>query len=184
MSVLRHAVIVVALACVCLVTCAAGNHEHIEQHVKAAFLYKFAAYIEWPPSVFANAETSFTIGVIGADEIAEELIKLSNKTVVNQHPVKIKKLTSEDNFDELHLLFIGKNEEKRLQSFLEKVQTKPVLTITESPGALNFGSIINFVSVDDYIRFEISASSAAKCNIKISTRLLDIAQNIEQRRSR
>ena len=159
-----------------------ASQRQLEHQIKAVFLYKFADYVEWPASVFISTDTPFTIGIIGANEVAAELVALSNGNLVNNRTVNIKLLDASDSVDDLQILFIGKNEKKRLRKLLITAQSKPILTVTESTGALSVGSTINFIQVQDYIRFEISVASAESQGIKISARLLDVAQKIEGRR--
>ena len=179
MSLVRGAALVLALIYV-PATWAAEKNPILEEHIKAAFLYKFAAYVEWPSPAPVNLP--FTIGIIGADKIANELIRLSHDNKVNGRPVQIKSLTVGDSLDGLDVLFIGQRERTRLPMLLNEAKAQPILTVTESRGALEAGSIINFVPVQDYIRFEVSVASAERCGLKISARLLNIAQNIEARR--
>src|SRR5690606_17739535 len=122
------------------------------------------------------------IGVVGADKIASELIRLSHNHKVNERPVQIKTLKAGDPLVGLDILFIGQHERTRLPMLLNEAKAQPILTVTESRGALEAGSIINFIPVQDYIRFEVSVASAEQCGLKISARLLDVAQNIEIRR--
>lgn len=171
------------LAFICVPASWATDKNHIlEEHIKAAFLYKFAAYVEWPSPSPAQVNLPFTIGVVGADKIASELIRLSHDHKVNERPVHIKPLKVGDPLEGLDILFIGRRERTRLPMLLNEAKAQPILTVTESRGALEVGSIINFIPVQDYIRFEVSVASAEQCGLKISARLLDVAQNIEIRR--
>lgn len=182
--VIRRVVLLLALIWIPMAW-AADRGPILEEHIKAAFLFKFAGYVEWPsPSIdpLDPRNLPFTIGVMGADKIAEELIHLSRDNNVNDRPVLIKTLRPGDSLAGLDILFIGRRERSRLQSLLNQAKAQPILTVTESRGALEAGSVINFVPVEDYIRFEISVASAELCGLKISSRLLNVAQNIETRR--
>ena len=161
---------------------AANKDPILEEHIKAAFLFKFAGYVEWPSSSIDPLDLPFTIGVMGADKIADELTHLSRDNKVNDRPVLIKILRPGDSLAGLDILFIGRRERSRLQILLNQAKAQPILTVTESQGALEAGSIINFIRVENYIRFEISVASAELCGLKISSRLLNVAQNIETRR--
>jgi hypothetical protein len=183
MNKVRCAAVLLVLINLCGFAQAAGNHHDVEHQLKAAFLYKFAAYIEWPAVAFAQAEDPLMIGVVGSEEMAAELTKLNNGIRVNNRAVHVKSLSTADNINDLHILFISHRAVDNLPALLNQVRDKPVLAVTESPGALDAGSIINFIPVDSYIRFEISVTSAEASGIKISARLLDVAQRIEKRSS-
>jgi hypothetical protein len=116
---------------------------------------------------------------MGAEEVFEELLKISEQRKLSGRVVEVRHIIPEDSFDNLHVLFIGKQETSRLQSLLGNLQTKPVLTVTESSGALDSGSVINFLLVNRNVRFEISTTSAESKGIRISSRLLDVAHRVE-----
>lgn len=152
-----------------------------ESQIKAAYLYKFAAYVEWPPAVFVQADAPLTVGIIGADEIAEELRLLIKDRSVNGRVIHVKSLKIDDSVDEIQILFIGQRESGHLKNLLKSVQTRPILTVTEATNALDAGSIINFLSVDERIRFEVSVMQAERNGLKVSARLLAVAQKIDAR---
>lgn len=151
-----------------------------ENQIKAAYLYKFAAYVEWPPSAFAEANTPITIGVIGADEIVAELGNLrTDHSLVNDRAVEVKPLKPGESFSGVQILFIGRQQRQQLKQLLDNIQSQPILTVTESENALDAGSVINFIPIDDRIRFEVSVLHAERGGLKISARLLGVAQKIE-----
>jgi hypothetical protein len=153
----------------------------IEYQIKAAYLYKFASHVEWPPGAFPEAGTPVTIGVIGADEVAVELNRLKGGRSVNSRSVEVKLLKSGEPTSGMQMLFIGHQENSRLKRLLDTIQSQPMLTVTDSVGALAAGSVINFVPVDSRIRFEVSVAQAERSGLKISARLLAVAQRIEGR---
>ncbi len=174
--------------CICLVVaCFAGlihakkseaDSVDIETKVKAAYLSKFVSYVEWPASVFAKPDAPVMIGVINADEIAAELTGLKTNRSANSRAFDVKILKAGEPLSGVQLVFIGKGEGDRLKRLLSSVQSRPVLTVTESPGAISMGSMINFILVNERIRFEVSTVAAESSNIKISARLLDVAKNV------
>lgn len=158
-----------------------------EYQIKAAYLYKFAAYVEWPATTFPHANAPITIGVLGADDMEAALRDMTAKNSIQDRAVVIKRITQDTSLQDtsltdIHMLFIGQAESNRLKSLLESLQSQPVLIITESTNALSAGSIINFISIEERIRFEVSVIHAERNGLKISSRLLAVAQNIESRR--
>lgn len=150
-----------------------------ENQIKAAYLYKFASYVEWPSSAFAQADSAMTIAIIGADEVATELKNLTEGRNVNGHPLQIKSLAAGDPIGEVQILFIGQQVRRIATALSGDIKIEPVLTVTDSDEGLDSGSIINFVLVDNHIRFEVSTANADRCDLKISARLLSVAQRIE-----
>lgn len=153
-----------------------------EAGVKAAYLYKFATYVEWPPATFARADAALTIGIIGADDVAAELVKIKAAAAASGRSMEVKVLRAGEAATGVHILFVGRHDTARLARLLGAASALPALTVTESSGGLDSGSIINFVIVDDRIRFEVSLPHAERNGIKVSVRLLNVALRVEARR--
>jgi hypothetical protein len=149
-----------------------------EYRVKAAFLYKFGSYVEWPDGVFARADSPVAIGVIGADALAEDLAQVVAGRSVNGRPVSVRRLRAGDSLAGLQVLFIGREHGGRLAEILASARGRPLLTVTESEQALELGSVINFVVVDDKVRFDVALVPADLGSLKISARLLAVARKV------
>src|SRR5256885_8265538 len=154
-----------------------------EYRVKAAFLYKFGSYIEWPSGSFAGADSPVTIGVMGAEALAEELAQIVAGRNVNGRPVRVRKLRPGDPIAGLHVLFVGRAESGRLAEILAAARGQALLTVTESEEGLELGSMINFVVVEDKVRFDIAPPPSESSSLKISARLLGVARKIVSRSS-
>jgi hypothetical protein len=147
----------------------------LEQRVKAAFLYQFAGYVEWPPGAFAQPGTAVTIAVLGADAVASELSQVVTGRTIGGRPVAVKRVKPGESLAGVHILFVGRAENERLGQL---AQSKAMLTVTEADGALTQGSMINFILIDRRVRFEIALDSAEKSGLKLSSRLLAVAQQV------
>jgi hypothetical protein len=173
----------VALACAALLAWgqagAADDAASLEQRVKAAFLYQFAGYVEWPAGAFAQADTPITIAVVGAEALAAELKQLASGRTVGGRAVTVKQVRPGEALVGVHILFIGGAEQARLSQILQAAKPRPVLTVTEVDGALNQGSMINFVIVDRRVRFEVALDSVERNGLKLSSRLLAVAQQVK-----
>jgi hypothetical protein len=161
----------------------AQRAEAPEASVKAAFLYKFAAYVEWPPASFAAEEAPFVIAVMGSDEVAAELAKIVPGRNVAGHPVALKRLRDGDSSRGAHLLFVGRVEPGRLQQVLRAAQQQGALPVTEADRGLELGAAINFVTVEDRVGFEVSLESAERSGHHISARMLSVARRVIPRAS-
>jgi hypothetical protein len=180
--VARLACRILAAACVLLAAAmpwwsvqAADEDSTLEQRVKAAFLYQFAGYVEWPPNTFAQPGTPITIAVLGADAVAEELGQVVTGRTVGGRSVVVRRVKPGESLAGVHILFVGKSEGARLN---QVPQARAVLTVTEADGALSHGSMINFVLVDRRVRFEVALDSVEKNGLKLSSRLLAVAQQV------
>jgi hypothetical protein len=150
----------------------------IEYRVKAAFLYKFAGYVSWPPAAFVRPDTPVTIAVMGAEKLAAELEQAVIGRTVSDRMVVVKRINSGDSLNGVHALFVGKTEAGRLTQLVQLAQARSILTVTESEGALRQGSTINFTVAAQRVRFEISLDSAEKSGLKLSSQLLAVAQQV------
>jgi len=149
-----------------------------EVPIKAAFLYKFGEFVQWPPAVFARPDAPFVIGVMSAEDVAGALEQVVVDRKVQGRPVVVRRLRRGDTFTGLHVLFIGQADGSRLAETLAAARGQPLLTVTESDGAISQGSVINFVAEDQKVRFDIAPPSAERGQLKISSRLLGVARRV------
>jgi hypothetical protein len=172
--------ITIVLALGCLGTTVAwAQIQASEYQVKAAFVFKFGNYVEWPPQTFATSSSPLVIGVVGADALGDELTRISIGRTVGGRPVVVRKLRYGESLTGLHAVFIGKSTDEQLAATLDAGKGQSILTITESEDGLRHGSVINFVVVSDKVRFDISLPSAEAGRLKISSQLLAVARKIE-----
>jgi YfiR/HmsC-like len=151
----------------------------LERNVKAAFLYKFTAYVEWPAAAFAAPDSPIVIGVAGDDALAAELGRITANRQVAGRPLTVRRVADSDNLGGLHMLYLGHGETARIPQFVRALQSRPTLLVTEAEGARAQGSIISFVVVDGRVRFNIANDEAEKRGLKLSSRLLQVAQNLQ-----
>ena len=150
----------------------------LERKVKAAFLYKFLGYTEFPASALGDAGAPVVIGVVDADELASELTRMVSGRTVGTRPITVKVLREQDVPSGVHLLFVGGSDPLKVRNVLRAVAPAPVLLVTEADDGLRQGSIINFKIVDERVRFDVSLAAAEKNSIKLSSRLLTVASQV------
>lgn len=149
-----------------------------EERVEAAYLHKFLNYAEWPPASFPQANTPFVIGVAGDDLVADELARIAVNRSVNNRGVIVKRVLPGDSLNDIHMLFIGRGERVRQVQWLRQAKGRPILTVSAMEGALDLGSIINFRTVDERVRFEVSVDAAEQSGLHLSSRLFAVATNV------
>jgi len=146
--------------------------------VKAAFLYKFLTYVELPPATFAQPDSPIVIAVAGADDVYRELQQVVRERSVGGRPVIAKRLVEGDLPAGVHLLFIGNRSDPKRSALVQAARDRPLLLVTDSPNGLAAGSAINFVMVRDRVRFEVSLPAAEQATVKISSRILGVAERV------
>jgi hypothetical protein len=166
------------LASVVGATFASEASRPTSDQVKAAYLHKFAGYVDWPASVLASPEAPFVVGVAGAESVYLELEKLAVARPVGGRSVEVRRLRRPDPEPGMHLVFIGKEFAGELWSWLAAFEGHAILTVTETPGGLEAGAVLNFVEVGNRVRFEASLRAAEAAGLKLSSRLLAVAQRV------
>jgi len=158
-----------------------GDTSTLERRVKAAFLYKFAGYVEWPAEAFASPDEAVVIGVVGADALADELEQLVAGRRVGNRPLAMRRLSGTDPAARVHILFVGRSID-RSQAFqlLAQTQGRPVLTVTEADNSWLAGSVINFIIDNDKVRFGISAAAAEGNRLRLGSQLLAVAREVRK----
>lgn len=150
----------------------AAGADSLEYPVKAAFLYKFGSYVEWPASAFSDATTPLTLCVIGHDPFGAILDKTVQGRVVGAHPVVIRRMPTVSRAANCHIAFLGGSGEQSVAEAARALADAPVLTVTEgvqAPGA------IRLVVRDNRVRFEIDQRAAQQAGVTISSKLLNLA---------
>lgn len=167
--------------CVTAVGAQSGkNDAPLERSVKAAFLVKFLGYVDYPDSATPGAGEPLVIGVLGADDVAEELRRITAGRSMNGRAVAVRKLRAGDALGKVHMLFIGDDDLPDIEKALAAVRQLPVLTVTEIARNVRQESVINFRVVDERVRFEVSLDAAEKNNLKLSSRLLAVAYKVQR----
>lgn len=147
-----------------------------EAKVKAGFLLRFAQFVAWPEEALPQPDTPLVVGLAGAEGIAGDL---SQQAVTSRatlgRPVIVRTVKVGDDVSALHVLFVGMEERLRIAQYAGAIRGEHILLVTESPGALDQGSMINFVVADRRVKFEIALDTAEKAGLVLSSRLLAVA---------
>jgi hypothetical protein len=155
----------------------AGSTQALERRVKAAFLYKFLAYAEFPAGAFGDSAAPLMIGVVGSDEMAAELARVVVGRQALGRPIQVRSLREGDLGVPVHLLFVAGNDNARTARILRSAPSA-LMPVTECELGLQYGSVINFRIIEDRVRFDVSLDSAEKNNVKLSSRLLTVANRV------
>ncbi len=155
-----------------------------EYEVKAAFLYNFLKFVEWPPKAFAAKDTPIVIGIVGTDPFSEPggSTNLLEQAVagknIEERKLLVRRVEAGAGLQDCQLIFISSSEKPHLKDILDQLKDSPALTVSELDDFCQLGGIINFVKQAGKIRFEINAAEAEAHHLKISSRLLNVAKII------
>jgi hypothetical protein len=156
-------------------SCDAAPEVSKEYQVKAAFLYNFTKFVEWPASRFPDATSPIVIAVLGRNPFGAELEAIVRERKVNGRGLVVKVIDSADAAASAHLLFVDAGVEDRLVGKMDALQKAGVLLVGESPRFIAAGGIINFTLEADKVRFQINPQAGEQAGLKISAQLLKLA---------
>jgi hypothetical protein len=182
----RRPLALALLALACAGPARAGaDDEALEYQVKAAFVCKFGNYVEWPEQALGAAGEPVRIGVLGGDAVLDEFRRSALAATVGGRPIEVRRLArAEGQLPEgLHIVFVTRAMSAQSPAVLAAARGRPILTVTEldTPAAAGTAGIINFVVIDNKVRFDILLPLAAQGGLKISGRLLGVARRVEGR---
>jgi hypothetical protein len=155
-----------------------AQDKSLEYAVKATYLYKFIPFIAWPGNIFVSPASPFDICIAGDTNFG---ILVSNAVAgqsVDRHAIAVRRVTTLAEEGSCQVLFIGGDDPTVMNASLGAVRGKPVLTVTDAAPRGEHG-VVNFVLLDDRVRFEIDLGQAARNGIAISSKLLSLAATVQ-----
>lgn len=150
-----------------------------EYPVKAAFVFNFLKYVEWPSNGGCKAPGSLKLGILGHHLFDDSFVKFKGKPIANCF-LEVSEISGNQSPDQFHAVFISNSEKTGLQAILAGLKSLPVLTIGDSPGFMQAGVMINLVQREDKLGFEINMKAAKAAGLKISSQLLKLASDIQE----
>jgi hypothetical protein len=150
-----------------------------EDAVKAAFLHRFASYVQWPAA--SQRDTPFIIAVVDADGVAEQLDRLLPKIAIQGRPARVLRVSTSADLEQAQILYVGPRSASRHPELISAAAKRPILIVTDDQDGLQKGGIINFVQVGRNVRLEVSLPAADRSGLRIDSGLLAVAVHVEGR---
>ena len=151
-----------------------------EYEVKAAFLYNFAKFVEWPASAFTATNNALVVGVLGDDPFGEALDRIAKNKSAQGRRIDVRRFRSvADVSDQCHILFVSPSLARDLPRILQGLHGEPILTVSDIAGFLDHGGTINLVMEQRRVRFAVNLKAANQAGLKMSSQLLKIAKAIQ-----
>ena len=150
-----------------------------EQEVKAAYLYNFAKYVEWPQS--PAPEPQWVVGVLGDGDFGDVLQKLLAGKTARERPFVARRLLDPGQAAQAHIVFIAASEAPRLPAILKSLEGSRALTVSDIDGFAEKGGMIGFRMDGKKVRFDISPQAATRAGLRISSQLLALARVVQSR---
>lgn len=146
--------------------------------IKAAYLYKFAGYVEWPPGAFASDDSPIVVGVIGNDDLEEILSRMVIGKTVNGRPLVTRRLEPGSPLRGVHVLFVGALDAPTLQAIGDAVRGKPVLVVSDAGQERMLHSMISFDLIDQHLRFNVALEPVASSDLELRALMLTAARRV------
>jgi hypothetical protein len=157
---------------------AADGNASSEYQVKAAFLFHFAQFVDWPAEAFKGADSPLTYCTLGEDPFHGALDATLNGKTVGARAFRVRHFKQVQELQECQVLFVGAGEKKAVLSALDVAKRGPVLTVGEAEHFVQDGGMIEFFLEDNKVRFNINLDAAERAKLKISARLLALAKTV------
>ena len=147
----------------------------LEYEVKAAFVYNFAKFVDWPPTAFADAAAPLTICIVGADPFGPTLDDTLKGEQLETHPLAVARYADAPPPGACHLLFVSASEERRYPALLAGVDGRRTLTVGDTVSFLDAGGYLAFFLDNGRVRFAVNSDLAGASGLKVSSKLLRVA---------
>lgn len=162
-------------ACVSVQLCAQSAVSR-EYQIKAAFLFNFTQFVDWPASSFSADDAPIVIAVLGENPFGSYLKETVSGEKVKGHPVVVQYYDHPEEIKTCHILFIGLSDPKKTEQVISALKEKSILTISDMTGFLQEGGMIKFFTRQNNIRFEINPAAAKAADLTVSSKLLRVAE--------
>jgi hypothetical protein len=179
-AVLARVVIRAILATLLAAPFAASQRPVDEYQLKAAFLYNFARFVEWPPEAFENPSQAFVFCVLGEDPFGHALDEVLDGRKIEGRVLTVRRISDARRARGCRLLFVSSSEPKSVLAVLAGIGDPGLLTVGESDSPAAEGMIIDFTLEDGKIRFVINAAGAERERLRVSSRLLSLATTVRK----
>jgi hypothetical protein len=147
-----------------------------EDQVKAAYLYNFAKFVEWPQETFPDATTPIHLCVLNDARIGSGVNLIVKDKHISGRSIVVVPIQTAEQGRSCQILFINSAQNGQVEHILKVLQGASVLTVGETTGFVEQGGIVNFVIQDDQVHFQVNHKAATQSRLRMSARLLSVAK--------
>jgi hypothetical protein len=149
-----------------------------EYQVKAAYLFNFSQFVEWPPAAFESPNAPFVIGIVGEDPFEGVLESVVRGESLEGHPLQVRRFAGAADIADCNIVFVARGQAALLDETLQALRGRHVLTVTDAPGAEHRGAMIVLFTDNKRVRMRINLAAARASQLVISSKLLRPAEVI------
>ena len=148
--------------------------------IEAAFLVKFSSYIHWPEHAFSSPDAPLVIGIYGRDPFGSIIDNIARSYVMKGRNIEIKRCMDIQNLCGSHIVFVSADAMESMEKIAAAAAGKSILLVGHAPDFLKRGGMINFVVINNRIRFDINLRNSHRAGLDISSKLLKVARSVIQ----
>ena len=171
---------------ICILTClgfpinphATAQDRNGEYALKAAFLYNFVKFAEWPATSFADDRAPFIICLAGSDPFGPNIKSLEGK-LVRDRPLLTKPIHTDGNLIGCHILYISPGELKQTRNILQTLQQSPVLTVCDADACAEAGIMLNMRMVENRVALDLNLGAVQQTQLKLSSQLIKLTRIVK-----
>lgn len=143
--------------------------------IKAAYLFNFTRFVEWPQDAFRSSGSSFVIGIVGNKDLSDYLAEIVAGEKINNHPIRVRYYRNLNEVEDCNILFLNSANASMIRDGIKSLNRRSILTVSDAEDFLNWGGMVRFYTQENKIRIQINAASARSGNLQISSKLLSVA---------
>ena len=149
-----------------------------EYEVKAAYLYNFARFVQWPPDAFSSPTAPFVLAVLGEDPFGSTLDSTCEGKRLSDRPIVIRRIRRAEDLDGAHMVFISASQMREMSHIAQSLANRSILSVGDLSGMAREGAVIGFRVENERVRFDINLSRAEQSRLKVSSQLLKVAMTV------
>jgi hypothetical protein len=146
-----------------------------EYEVKAAFLYNFTRFVEWPPEGLRDPGAPFVIAIVGRDPFGAVLDETVAGKTAGGRPIEVRRVPRVEEARDAQIVFVSSAERSNIAAILKELDRPGILTVGDTDGFAMRGGAINFTMQARKVRFEINPAVTEQAGLKVSSQLLKLA---------
>ena len=153
-----------------------------EYEIKAAFLYNFAKFVEWPADAFRKEPGALVIGILGNDPFGHDLDDALEGKTIQDKKIVLKRVSDWEQASECNVLFVSASQEHDVEGLLNVIKKLPILTVSDMGGFAQRGGVVGMMVEGNKVRFNVNTKAANAAGLKVSSQLLKLAKRVISRR--
>ena len=155
-----------------------------EAQIKAAFVYNFLKFVEWPAQVFQRPDEPLVVGIVGEGPMAEAAERLLAAKLVGAHRLMVRQVNWDEPLSGVHAVLVTERDSKKIRHVLDGVSSRPILSIGEGEEFASSGGVIGLVIEERKVRFDIDMDVAEAAGLKVSSKLLALTRIVHSKKTK